>query len=496
MATIRTTPGVYIAEKNAFPNSIVPVNTSVPAFIGYTEKALNQQRDLRNKPIRISSLGEYRMFFGEAPPTTFQLSGHAGQAPAYHLQTEPDTRFLLYSSLKLFFANGGSACYIVSIGGYAAAPSLADFEAGCLEALKKEQEPTLVLAPDAVCLGAIDCGKFQRQILEHCSSTGRCFAILDVFTDEKTPPSLTDDVAVFRTNIDSENLAWGAAYYPWLHTIVEDMSSVDFTRFNAASQEVLRQLLQVETSMLQASGSLSESSAAGLQAEIAKIGNVKDADIKTLHQTLSAASAQYRKIMADVLQKLNFLPPSGAIAGIYCMVDNQQGVFQAPANISPNAVSSLALNITNAQQDDMNIPLDGKAVNAIRNFAGQGLLIWGARTLDGNSQDWRYINVRRSIIFVEQSIKLGLEAYVFSANDAATWASAHAMVENFLMQYWQQGGLAGATAKDAFSVSIGLGSTMTPEDILAGRMRMTIMLAVVRPAEFIVITWELMIAQG
>ncbi len=248
--------------------------------------------------------------------------------------------------------------------------------------------------------------------------------------------------------------------------------------------------------MLQASGSLSESAAAGLQAEIAKIGNVKDADIKTLHQTLSAASAQYRKIMADVLQKLNFLPPSGAIAGIYCMVDNQQGVFQAPANISPNAVSSLALNITNAQQDDMNIPLDGKAVNAIRNFAGQGLLIWGARTLDGNSQDWRYINVRRSIIFVEQSIKLGLEAYVFSANDAATWASAHALVENFLMQYWQQGGLAGATAKDAFSVSIGLGSTMTPEDILAGRMRMTIMLAVVRPAEFIVITWELMMAQG
>lgn len=496
MATIRATPGVYIAEKNAFPNSIVPVNTAVPAFIGYTEKALNQQRDLRNKPIRISSLGEYRMFFGEAPPTAFQLSATPGQVPAYHLQMEPAARFLLYSSLKLFFANGGSACYIVSVGGYEAAPSLADFEAGSLEALKKEQEPTLLLAPDAVCLGAIDCGKFQRQMLEHCQSTGRCFAILDVFTDENAPPSLTDDVAVFRTNIGSENLAWGAAYYPWLHTVAEDNSSVDFTRFNAASQEVLKQLLQVETSMLQANGSLSESAAAGLQAEITKIGNVKDADIKALHQTLSAASAQYRKIMADVLQKLNFLPPGGAIAGVYCMVDNQQGVFHAPANISLNGVSSLALNITNAQQEDMNTPLDGKAVNAIRNFIGKGPLIWGARTLDGNSQDWRYINVRRSMIFVEQSIKLALQAYVFSPNNAEPWTSVRAMVETFLMQYWQQGGLAGATAKDAFSVSIGLGSSMTPEDILAGRMRMTIMLAVSRPAEFIVITLEQMMAQG
>jgi len=118
------------------------------------------------------------------------------------------------------------------------------------------------------------------------------------------------------------------------------------------------------------------------------------------------------------------------------------------------------------------------------------VLVWGARTLDGNSQDWRYVSVRRTMIFIEQSIKIAAEAYVFEPNTASTWTNLKALVTNFLTNVWQQGALAGATAEDAFSVDIGLGVTMTPVDILDGYMKMTVKVAVTRPAEFIVITFQ------
>jgi len=117
-------------------------------------------------------------------------------------------------------------------------------------------------------------------------------------------------------------------------------------------------------------------------------------------------------------------------------------------------------------------------------------LVWGARTLDGNSQDWRYIPVRRTVIYIEQSIKNLLEPYVFSANTQATWTAVKAMAENFLTGLWRDGGLAGATAQDAFFVQVGLGSTMTNEDILNGFMNMTIGVAITRPAEFIILTFQ------
>ena len=136
------------------------------------------------------------------------------------------------------------------------------------------------------------------------------------------------------------------------------------------------------------------------------------------------------------------------------------------------------------------MPIGGKAVNAIRSFPGKGVLVWGARTLDGNSQDWRYISVRRTVIFIEQSIKYAAEPYVFEPNTAATWSNMKALIVNFLTNVWQMGALAGATAEDAFSVDVGLGSTMTPVDILDGYMRISVKIAVTRPAEFIVITFE------
>jgi len=121
-------------------------------------------------------------------------------------------------------------------------------------------------------------------------------------------------------------------------------------------------------------------------------------------------------------------------------------------------------------------------------FAGLGAVVWGARTLDGNSSDWRYIHVRRTGIMIEESIKLATGAYVFEPNTAPTWSMIEGMISSFLGSLWRVGALAGADPAQAFSVAVGLGKTMTPQDILEGTLRVSVQVAISRPAEFIVIT--------
>lgn len=209
------------------------------------------------------------------------------------------------------------------------------------------------------------------------------------------------------------------------------------------------------------------------------------------HQGLLAASSTYKNVLAELTEVENLLPPSSAMAGLYTMVDNSRGVWKSPANVSVNSVIKPSLNITHDDQETLNVDaMTGKSINAIRTFPGIGTLVWGGRTLDGNSLDWQYINVRRTIIMLEQSIKLALRSYVFEPNNAKTWVTVKSMITNFLTDKWKQGALAGASPDDAFSVDIGLGSTMTSVDILEGKMLVTIKLAIIRPAEFIVVTFQ------
>ena len=213
--------------------------------------------------------------------------------------------------------------------------------------------------------------------------------------------------------------------------------------------------------------------------------------VKTLlNKSLIAMSPLYGNILLAIKGKLNLLPPAAAMAGVYTMVDNSRGVWKAPANVSLSAVVSPAVNITHDEQEDLNVTTQGKSINAIRTFIGEGTLVWGARTLDGNSLDWRYVNVRRTMIMLEESIRLATKAYVFEPNDANTWVTIKSMIRNFLTGIWKRGGLAGAVPDDAFSVHVGLGETMTSEDILEGILRVTVLVAVSRPAEFIEITFQ------
>lgn len=199
----------------------------------------------------------------------------------------------------------------------------------------------------------------------------------------------------------------------------------------------------------------------------------------------------YKNAVGTIYQESSKLPPSGAIAGIYSQVDDNRGVWKAPANVSVSNTVKPWVDIDHEQQENLNIdPVGGKSINAIRAFPGQGNLVWGARTLAGNDSEWRYISVRRFFNMAEKTLKQGSAWAVFEPNVEMTWIRIKAMMNNFLTNLWKAGALVGSTPDEAFFVNIGLGSTMTPEDILEGKLIIEVGMAVVRPAEFIIIKFS------
>lgn len=175
-----------------------------------------------------------------------------------------------------------------------------------------------------------------------------------------------------------------------------------------------------------------------------------------------------------------FLPPSGSVAGIYARTDNSRGVHKAPANEIVRNCTGLSVNYNEAEQGKLN----PKGINLIRSLPGQGIRVWGARTCssDGN---WKYVNVRRLFIFLEESIRVNTNWAVFEPNDEMLWSRVEGTIRVFLTTQWRNGALSGATADEAFFINIGK-STMTEDDILNGRLICVIGVAPVRPAEFVI----------
>jgi phage tail sheath protein FI len=157
------------------------------------------------------------------------------------------------------------------------------------------------------------------------------------------------------------------------------------------------------------------------------------------------------------------VPPSGFVMGVFARTDNERGVWKAPANERVNGAVELAQAYTQRRQDLLN----PGGVNLIRAFPGRGLRVWGARNVTDDTT-WRYVNVRRLFLMLENSIDAGTQWVVFEPNDATTWLRVRVSVENFLNQIWRAGGLAGATPEQAYRVRCGLGSTMTETDIELG----------------------------
>uniref|UniRef100_UPI004048BE1C phage tail sheath family protein n=1 Tax=Algoriphagus sp. TaxID=1872435 RepID=UPI004048BE1C len=495
MATVLATPGVYIEEKSAFASSVVPVGTAIPVFLGYTQKAARGTKSLKNVPTRISSFAEFEQFFGGAPKVMFEISEDSSSVNGYSLAVDPATRYLLHAAIKFFYSNGGADCYVLSVGDYSAGVSAKDFNdeatGSGLPQLLKYNEPTLLVIPEAILLPKAECFSLQQTMLSHCGyATKNRFAILDVFDGAKERTYADDDVInQFREGVGANFLQWGAAYYPFVQTTIIASGDVNFT--NISNTADLIEILSKDVDDDLENGRINEARANAIKDELAKIETATTKEeVSSLQATLKVVSAKLNSILTQISESLNLLPASSAMAGVYTMVDSSVNVAKAPANLSLGSVISPSVQITSDTQEELNLPLNGKAINAIRTFQGKGVLVWGARTLDGNSQDWRYISVRRTMTFLEQSIKAAAEGFVFEPNNSTTWSTLKATVTNFLLNQWQSGILAGQSPDDAFSVEIGLGVTMTPNDILDGLMKMTIKVAIVRPAEFIVITFE------
>lgn len=705
MANYRS-PGVYIVEENAFPNSAVAVETAIPAFIGYTFKAERDGKSLHRVPTKINSFAEYIESFGGAFKPNFLVTkgavkeGEAEESPGkalriqffklddqdFTLRYAGDNELYFFNSIRLFYANGGGSCVILSVGTYEGVKSkevsLSDFKAtdelpeGPLDILKNEQEPTLIVIPDIAALGK-GAYSIYKEVLTHCSNMQSRFGVFDL-RNQRTIEKPDDVVAEFRTEIGTNFLNYGAAYYPWLNTGIVDADELTYenlpdnlsTLLEPEVKKIFDSYQESYNELTASLGLLSKSIAARRDAELAvqkaadakntsedavkaapiaktvadtAAGKVIDAkklfdtattDVETANNAAEAAqadagdaakvaadpiniaakiqstaddvitkkealkkatealaaltqtsekattasanaaenikttaaeletankavtdlaadakaaataatnvtdgatkidgdpieadkaekkikaatlielqnlkknhnlalkssSAYYRSFLNQARNLFNEMPPSSAMVGLYTMVDNTRGVWKAPANYSLISVNGPIVNISSEAQQGFNVdPYTGKSVNVIRPFQGLGTLVWGGRTLDGNSSDWKYINVRRTLIMIEQSLKVASRAYVFEPNNANTWLTVKSMFNNFLTNLWKQGALAGAAPEQAFEVNIGLGSTMTPTDILDGKMLITVKVAIVRPAEFIVITFQQQLQQS
>lgn len=513
--TIKT-PGVYINEINAFPNSVVPVATAVPAFIGYTPQTMYEGRSYTNVAQKITSFAEFKAIYclpetpdGKEPVKQYHPQYYLVKQKSqpvkgdyiladntfYSILPDAGSIYYLYNSVRLFYENGGGDAYIVSVGGYGPSSNkpiepgiqivnpnvqLHDLLNG-LALLKNEQEPTMYIVPEATLLSVENNATLMQEMLLQCTEMQTAISIFDIIGGDHPDPVLyTNDIQVFRNNTGNIGLNYGAAYYPFIGTNTMLQEEMNYTNLFGGNSSLLGDVLNP--------GNIDQNIAAILQ----EIQTPSEGMTATqINNALLKASSTYRLVMDHMLANANILPASGAIAGVITTMDNQSGPWQAPANTSIVGAVSLPVNLSESQQEPLNIdPVSGKSINAIRFFNGLGILIWGARTLDGNSQDWRYIPVRRSMIFLEQSCKLAAKAYVFQPNDKNTWEAVKAMISSFLISVWKEGGLQGATPADAFSVDCGLGTTMTADDLLNGFMNVVVKVSLVHPAEYIVITFQ------
>lgn len=659
MATINETaiktPGVYINEIPSFPPSVAQVATAIPAFVGYTEKAVANGESVLNVPYKIESFTEFMSVFGgEYQFASGDVTIQVDTAADYAIDSiEYNSRYILFDAIRQFYDNGGSKCYVVSVGFYGdtiqggnendpgANPGL---RVG-VKALEKYDEPTLILFPDAVLLAdETDFYALQQMTLEQCSKLQDRFAVLDI-KENITGTTWETSIQNFRDNIGINALDYGAVYTPWIYTTydkevdysvlngnVQDTSSAVLTLSSLPVDTIYNDMVialesnladlatiqatidaqsgtfnsiidrynQLRTDVITAGTQPARDAAgaalltfmnavvAALPAWRTGVSNtsfIKDLDnaakdvvptnlgsyVTTLvsieklnlfgttfsdvsfngYETTAtswinqadvntiAAHAAYpgtgaaqamavlvdldkimkginsfvnkafnsanayasvsqdnvysnhpviSKIVAALLKNLTLLPPSGSMVGIYSKVDATRGVWKAPANVSVNSVVGPSVIIDDLTQEDLNVDVTaGKSINAIRAFTGKGTIVWGARTLNGNSSEWRYINVRRLFIMVEESSKKASSQFVFEPNDPNTWVKIRAMIENYLTVLWRQGALAGAKPEHAFFVKVGLGQTMTADDILRGVLVVEIGMAAVRPAEFIIL---------
>jgi len=455
-------PGIYVEEISSQPTPVKSVATAIPAFIGYTQKAqLKQAGDLLNVPFRIASVDEYEYYFGIADfekgiEITFEKDGDNVVAVGT-INQNTSSHYLVYYWLQLFFLNGGSACYITSVGAYSddGIIKTGDLKTG-LEAVKKIDEITLLLFPDSVNVRSYqEYYSIYEEAMKQCAELQDRFTILTVFHTNNDISVWKNDAALLRSclDLDAKYLQYAAAYFPRLYTSIQ---------FNTTD-------------------------------ELVKVVSNRAGDLPGTLAELKLVNSAYYELGVNAIRQIEMrLPASPAVAGVYANTDNTKGVWKAPSNINIDAAIRPEYVLTQQEQEELNDEQSqGKYINVIRTFTGRGpAIIWGARTLAGNDNEWRYISVRRYFNMVGESCKEATEPFVFEPNDANTWSRIKILIENFLIQQWRAGALMGAKPEQAFFVQVGLGTTMTQNDINQGNLVVEIGMAVIRPAEFIILRFS------
>ena len=262
------TPGVTIKEGNAFPNSVVPVETAIPAFIGYTRKAEYSGVDYSNQPVKITSLADFLDYFGAGPPQDDNLpdplveympiyktvAADDTQPPdiilggaSYLVQPVAVTIYYMYTAIQLFYQNGGRDAYIVSVGkvpdpptdgsALAAGDPLVnpnvkfDDLKGGLDLLEDEPEVTMIVIPDAVLLPVTEQPTLSVEVLKQAGKMMSRVGILDISAGLDPPPEQNEweaEIKTWREGIGLENLKWGVAYYPYLITSIVPQSDLTY----------------------------------------------------------------------------------------------------------------------------------------------------------------------------------------------------------------------------------------------------------------------------
>lgn len=461
------TPGVYIEEIPKLPPSIAQVETAIPAFIGYTQKAVDSRSEsLLNEPTRITSMLEYVRYFGLPDIEKNLIVKITDNDGIFDVNGEISeggrSKFQMNYALQLFFDNGGGPCWIVSIGDYTStggAIVLPDLERG-LAATEKENEITLYVFPDAQGLDtSADYYGLYTKAIDMCVKLQDRFTVTDVWqAPDLSPDQWFNNIETLRDagGIPSEveRIKYAASYFPNLDTTLD----LYYGGEGPGDENVTVDFAGEELTLLA---------------------------LKSRNNGLYfRARSALRNIRCQ-------MPPSPAIVGVYARVDASRGVWKAPANVGLTSVIKPSILLTDEEQGRLNVDaMAGKSINVIRAFTGRGILVWGARTLAGNDNEWRYVPVRRFFNMVEESAKNASVQFVFEPNDRNTWTRVRSMIENFLTLQWRAGALMGTTTEEAYYVRVGLNETMTELDIFEGRMIIEIGMAVVRPAEFIILQFS------
>lgn len=193
--------------------------------------------------------------------------------------------------------------------------------------------------------------------------------------------------------------------------------------------------------------------------------------------------------------RIETFAPSGAVAGVFARADAQRGVWKAPAGLDTPVVgvAELAVKLTDAENGDLN-PL---GINCLRTFPAAGTVVWGSRTLQGNDQlasQWKYVPVRRTALFLEESLYRGTQWVVFEPNDEPLWAQIRLSVGAFMQNLFRQGAFQGSTPRDAYFVRCGADTT-TQDDVNRGIVNILVGFAPLKPAEFVVVKLQQLAGQ-